>query len=193
MKLENFKVIPEYPKYLISPYGEVYSTKSNKLLTHHLGSAGYPFVTFYEHGKNVSIVLHRLLARVFKDLPSLESELEVDHKDRNKLNFSLDNLVVMTKEDHRIKTTVERGHTIGGNKCPYCNKQINSSSKTCFDCKPKSSPDITAEQIEYWVINYSWVKASKELGLSDNGLRKRYKSLTGKDPKSIKKKVSQVG
>ncbi|MFP9071830.1 NUMOD4 domain-containing protein, partial [Enterococcus faecalis] len=40
MKLENFKVIPEYPEYLISPYGEVYSTKSNKLLTHHLGSAG---------------------------------------------------------------------------------------------------------------------------------------------------------
>ncbi|MFP9167075.1 hypothetical protein ACLI1Y_17120, partial [Enterococcus faecalis] len=79
-----------------------------------------------------------------------------------------------TKQDHRIKTTVERGHTIGGNKCPYCNKQINSSSKTCFDCKPKSSPDITAEQIEYWVINYSWVKASKELVLSDNGLRKRY-------------------
>ncbi|MFP9058711.1 hypothetical protein, partial [Enterococcus faecalis] len=68
--------------------------------------------------------------------------------------------------------------------------EISSRATHCKSCTPKGitiNPDITVEQIEYWVSKYSWIRASKELGLSDTGLRKRYKSLTGKDPKSIKK------
>lgn len=185
--LDGFTPIPEYPEYLISRSGEVYSTKVNRTLAIQINTSGYPFFALFVAGRQKFLLLHRTLARVYGDLPSLDSELEVDHDDRDKLNFSLDNLIVRSPSDHRIKTTVERGQTVGGNKCPECGKQIQSKNSFCKDHVPKPFPNITSEAIEYWVSNFSWVRASKELGLSDNGLRKRYKSLTGKDPKSIKK------
>lgn len=184
---ENMKAIPEYPEYFITENGEVYSTKVNRNLSIQLNTSGYPFFTIQDGGKSKHLLLHRVLARVYKNLPSLDSDLEVDHDDRNKLNFTLNNLIVRTKAEHIEKTIEERGLVIGGNSCPTCGKRIKSTAKTCREHQPKANPEITSEQIEYWVSNHSWLRASKELGLSDVGLRKRYKSLTGKDPKSIQK------
>lgn len=185
--MKGFLPIPEYPEYLISPKGEVFSTKSNKILTNRVGTHGYWYIKVCYNNKTKDVLIHRALCRVYKDLPSLYSDLEVDHKDRNKLNIDLENLQVLSKEAHKIKTITERGLVVNDNKCPSCGKEILNRNKTCFNCRPKENPEITAEQIEYWVIKFSWVRASKELGLTDNGLKKRYKSLTGKDPKSIKK------
>ena len=190
VSMKGFITIPEFPEYSVSETGEVFSSKSNRLLKIQRNSNGYPYVTFTYHYKRYQILIHRLLAYMFKDLPSLDSELEVDHDNRDVLDFTLDNLVVMTKEQHRQKTTLERGHTIGGTKCTICSIKISSGRVYCASCSPAkkiTSPEISPESIEYWVSNYSWVRAAKELGLSDNGLRKRYKSLTGKDPKTIKK------
>lgn len=191
--MEGFVKVPGYEKYLIHPDGRVYSTKVRRILKHRVGSTGYPFVSFTENKVTKHFSIHRLLAFVFKDLPSLDSDLEVDHDNGNILDFSLPNLIVRTREEHMIKTHKDIGVRTGGSKCTVCGNSCAFLAKLCSKCVPIKNPDITAEQIEYWVTNYSWVKASKELGLSDNGLRKRYKSLTGKDPKSIKKKVSQVG
>lgn len=185
--LEGFTPIPEYPEYLISRSGEVYSTKVNRTLAVQINTSGYPFFAMFVGGKQKFLLLHRTLARVYGDLPSLDSELEVDHDDRNKLNFSLGNLIVRESSNHREKTTIERGQKVGGNRCPECGKRIQSKNLFCKDHTPRPFPSISAESIEYWVSRFSWVRASKELGLSDNGLRKRYKSLTGKDPKSIEK------
>lgn len=60
------------------------------------------------------------------------------------------------------------------------------SGKKCGSFVEKKTIEISAEEIEYWVTNFSWTRASKELGLSDNGLRKRYTKLTGNSPKSLK-------
>lgn len=64
----------------------------------------------------------------------------------------------------------------------------NNVSGYCGHCysQPLVNNAITVKDIEYWVINFSWTRASKELGLSDNGLRKRYTKLTGKSPKEIR-------
>lgn len=78
--------------------------------------------------------------------------------------------------------------------CKNCNKEYKPSKSTQKFCSVtcstnysrKNSHHITAELIEYWVRKYSWTRASKELGLSDNGLRKKYKMLTGLNPKDIK-------
>ena len=186
--VEGFTVIPEFPEYLITESGKVFSTKSNRLLTHQINSSGYPYVTFTYKYKRHSFLVHRLLARVFKDLPSLDSDLEVDHDNRNKLDFSLGNLIVRSSVEHRTKTTEERGHLLGGSRCRTCDVPIGSGRSYCLTHYKETLPhqEITPEDIEYWVLNFSWTRAAKELGLSDNGLRKRYKSLTGKDPKTIK-------
>ena len=124
----------------------------------------------------------------------------MDHKDRDKTNNSLANLKVLSKDDHIKKTLVERGHNSygqGATRCTCgnikerralsCRNCFNLASKKPENIKKLLNPEITAEMIEQWVSEFSWVRAAKELGLSDNGLRKRYRSLTGKDPKSIKK------
>lgn len=189
--MKGFLQIPEYPEYLVSEQGEIYSTITNRYLKPTINGKGYyHFAVRVERGVYKWLLLHRVISRVWGDLPSLDSDLEVDHDDTNKLNNSSSNLVVRTKQEHYDKTTLERGKAIGGNKCITCGTRIHSGREYCIQCSPAKqvkNPDITAEQIEYWVKNYSWIRAAKELNLSDTGLRKRYTKLTGKSPKEIKK------
>ena len=189
---EKFRPIPGHEDYLISRAGSIYSTKVNRLLSCTRNTSGYYIVCFTANSNRKNFLVHRLLAFVFLDLPSLESDLEVDHIDGNNTNNSLSNLAVLCKKQHISKTIQQKGHMetnpsdyicgCGGSKDPY--------AKQCAKCykasKIRTHEEITQEQIEYWVSNYSWARASRELGLSDNGLRKRYKSLSGKDHKSIK-------
>ncbi|QQM13619.1 homing endonuclease [Salmonella phage vB_StyS-LmqsSP1] len=194
--MEEFIPIPEYPQYLISRDGRLYSTKTNKLLTLFLNNRNYPYYSLCIDGKTKNLLVSRILAYVFKDLPSLDSDLEVDHNDGNTLNFELSNLIVRTSQEHMAKTLEQRGLSKARESfCAICSKKldITNSSGLCNTHYQENlrntgvkNPEITSEQIEYWVKNFSWVRAAKELGYSDNGLRKRYKSLTGKDPKSIK-------
>lgn len=194
--MEEFIPIPEYPQYLISRDGRLYSTKTNKLLTLFLNNRNYPYYSLCIDGKTKNLLVSRILAHVFKDLPSLDSDLEVDHNDGNTLNFELSNLIVRTTQEHITKTLEQRGlRKTRESFCAICSKKldITNSSGLCNIHYQESlrntgvkNPEITSEQIEYWVKNFSWVRAAKELGYSDNGLRKRYRSLTGKDPKSIK-------
>lgn len=189
--MKGFKPIPEHPEYLVSDTGKVFSTISNKYLKPTLNGSGYyHFAVRIETNKYKWLLLHRVLCRVFGNLPSLDSEMEVDHNDTNKLNLEISNLIARDKQNHYDKTTLERGKVIGGTRCIVCDTRIHSSREYCIECSPAKrvkSPEITAELIEYWVSTYSWTRAAKELNLSDNGLRKRYTKLTGKSPKEIKK------
>ena len=194
--MEEFIPIPDYPQYLISKDGRLYSTKTNKLLTLFLNNRNYPYYSLCIDGKTKNLLVSRILAYMFKDLPSLDSDLEVDHNDGNTLNFELSNLIVRTPQEHMTKTLKQRGLSKARELfCTICSKKldITNSSGLCNTHYQENlrntgvkNPEITSEQIEYWVKNFSWVRAAKELGYSDNGLRKRYRSLTGKDPKSIK-------
>lgn len=81
--------------------------------------------------------------------------------------------------------------------CPVCNNTYSPTNSNRIYCSVKCSQsvykvDISLEDIVYWVTNYSWVRAGKELGISDNGLRKKYKKLSGLDPKLIKTNHSPV-
>ena len=107
-------------------------------------------------------------------------------------NNNISNLVVRNKKEHMSKTIQQRGHIERSTSDDFCSCGAPKErvSKQCIKCFSSSRKilihkEITQEQIEYWVRNYSWARASRELGLSDNGLRKRYKNLSGKDPKSI--------
>lgn len=183
-----FKTIPEFPMYKISRTGEVFSSHVNRTLSTYTNNKGYPCVKLNKEGKEHTLLISRLLCRVFKDLDDLYSSKEVDHKDRDPANFDLENLQVLTKEEHVLKTCADNNINKRSDLCPSCGSNKHKSSKMCLSCTQlvsRTKTEITKEQIEYWVKNYSWVRASKELGLSDNGLRKRYKSLGG-DTKSIK-------
>jgi hypothetical protein len=186
----TFKQIPEFPNYSINELGQVYSKHSNKILATYLNGKGYLCVKLHINGIQKTMSIHRLLARVFLDLPSLDSELEVDHKNTDKSDNKLSNLQVLDFKAHRNKTILENNQKIREAKfCIVCNSMVDSSNKSgfCRDHLPRPSDNISIEQLEYWVVNFSWTRAAKELGISDTGLRKFYRRKTGKDPKSLKK------
>lgn len=182
--------IPEFPDYQIDKEGNIYSTKSNKFLSTYIDRCGYIRVGLYLENKQYQLYVHRILARVYKGLPSLYSELEVDHKDTNKLNIDLDNLTVCTYEEYRLKTTLERGQTpLASRLCVDCSTQISETATRCRSCSDnKRTINVLLEDIEYWVTNFSWLRAAKELGMSNSGIRGKYKKLSGKDPKELTKR-----
>lgn len=185
-----FTKIKNFEDYGISECGKVYSYKSSKILTPTKNSSGYYQVFFTVENVRYSFLLHRLLAFVFKDLPDLYSELEVDHIDTDPSNNKLDNLQVLSKKKHQHKTLKNRGLDFKNNYCG-CGKLLQKNHyKECKECRKSKSEQLVlkVEDIIYWVTNHSWLRASKELGMSDNGLRKFYKKVTGNFPKLLKKK-----
>lgn len=185
--------ISGYPKYHLCKSGDLWSFKSNRYLKLHTDSKRkYPYYSLTLNGVTHHIMVHRLLAFVYLGLPSLDSELEVDHRDRDINNFSLDNLKVMSKKAHKNKTTLERGQVVREKVyCKLCYKKLDcrSSTKLCKDCTPSKTKNYTLGSIEDLIRQHgSWVKAAKSVGLSDNGLRKKYKTLGG-DPKTIKMRL----
>lgn len=185
-----YKTIPEFPEYSISELGEVYSNHVNRCLSPYVNNKGYPCVKLSLEGREYTLLISRLLCRVYKDLPDLTSDLEVDHVDRDPANFALENLQVLTKKEHLEKTLRDKGQ-FSIHFCA-CGAERYREAQQCKKCYLSSvTHDISKEDIEFWVRKYSWVRASKELGLSDNGLRKKYKALGG-DHKNIKKVRAEV-
>lgn len=82
----HFIEIANHPTYLINKRGDVYNTKTKRILKHSHSNTGY--YTVFVEGKNRT--LHRLLAMTF--IPNPDNLPCINHKDGNKLNNELSNL-----------------------------------------------------------------------------------------------------
>ena len=89
---EIFKPIKGYEDlYEVSDLGNVRNKASGKLLKPRKNRRGYLRVVLYKgDGTHKEYLIHRLVAKAF--LPNPLNLLEVNHKDFNKLNNSVDNL-----------------------------------------------------------------------------------------------------
>jgi len=84
-------------KSLINRYSNV------ELLKHGVSQSGYATLTLCKDGKRFTRTVHRLVAEAFLGV----SNLDVNHKDGNKLNNAIDNLEYITKSEntkHAINT-----------------------------------------------------------------------------------------
>lgn len=85
------KPIKDFEDYLINTKGEIYSIKSNKILKWKYNKAnGYYSIILSKQGKTKTFYIHRLVAQTFLDNPY--NLPQVNHKDGNKQNNSVENL-----------------------------------------------------------------------------------------------------
>ncbi len=86
-----YKPIVGFEKhYNIHSCGEVYSIKSNSIISKSLSNSGYYQVQLYKNNIPHRFYIHRLVALHF--IPLLEEFPNVNHKDGNKLNNDVSNL-----------------------------------------------------------------------------------------------------
>jgi hypothetical protein len=110
--------------YEISNSGKVISLRTNKVLKPSLVGAGYPRVCLRINGEQKNCYIHRLVAEAFVPKPEGE-DLEVNHKDGNKLNFHWSNLEWITHKEN-VKHAKDNGLMDNVFKC---NKDRSNSQE----------------------------------------------------------------
>jgi len=92
------KTINGFSEYKISKDGKIYS-KKGKVSKICNNSFGYPVVNVKNDGGKWRIkAVHRLLAETY--IPNPNNLPEVNHKDRDRQNYNLDNLEWVSKSDN---------------------------------------------------------------------------------------------
>jgi hypothetical protein len=150
--------------YHISKSGEVYSCYSSDehsyfKIKERIGNRGYPVVNLMVDGVHKTVEVHRLLALTF--IPNPENKPQVNHKNGNKLDYSLDNLEWTTPSEN-MQHAMDNGLCIPP-KQPC--KVIDISTGKEYPSIKKAAVDLN--------INYSTLKKYL-IGLVRNKTSLRY-------------------
>lgn len=89
--MTEFRKLQNYSNYRIYPDGRIYSEFINRFISPTFDSGKYLQVTLVnDDGERKTIKVHRLVASAF--LPNLDEKREINHKDFDKTNNSVENL-----------------------------------------------------------------------------------------------------
>lgn len=102
-----WRQIPNFESYEASTDGNIRNFKTKKLLARCGKNDGYLYVTMYHNGKYHNRSIHTMVARSFLQNP--EAKRTVNHKDRNGLNNSLENLEWATYTEQQIHISQNGG------------------------------------------------------------------------------------
>lgn len=87
---EEWRVIEECPKYLVSNLGRIKHKRLDRIVKPFANSAGYLQVVLRGEDKNLYRLVSRLVAIAF--IPNPNNYSEINHKDFDKTNNCVDNL-----------------------------------------------------------------------------------------------------
>lgn len=158
--MEVWKIVEQTNgKYSVSNKGNVRNNVSNKLLKQSLSSNGYLIVSFYLDNKTQKNRVHRLVALSF--IPNPTNASQINHKDENKANNTVENLEWCTaKENSNYGTRTKRIAKALGHKV----KQY------------KADGTLVAEY-------FSIIEAARQIGCCESGIRRacigEYKQYKG--------------
>lgn len=153
-------------------------------------STGYQYFIDKTHplatGNSYRVYYHRHLASI-KQSKWITSQYDVHHIDGNKLNNSLENLEILSKEEHAKLHNIT-DYTI--KVCPICSTEFTISASRVHRvhcsvlCAAKSQEHITIskELLEVLIWHYPYQKVGNQVGLSDVGVKKKAKALSCKIP-----------
>ncbi len=150
--------------YEISSEGEVISLRFNKRKTMKVGimSSGYKMVNLKKDKKQRSWSIHRLLALHF--IPNPNNYPQVNHKDGNKLNNSLENLEWCTRNEnvqHMYDTglkTYKPLHYLG----KFGASHNRSKQVKCSNGKVYGSMSEAARELSIDTSSVSWAVKHKK-------------------------------
>lgn len=109
---EIWKDVPEYEGlYQVSNLGNIKNNK-NKIMKPFINNAGYCEIKLSKEKKKKHHRVHRLVAQTF--LNNYDKDLQVNHKDGNKLNNNIENLEMLTDKENKR-------HAIENNLFKYAN------------------------------------------------------------------------
>lgn len=140
--------------YSVSPDGKIYNDNTGRLKVPAI-SKGYYKVDLYKDGKRETKRIHRLVAESF--IPNPNGLPEINHKDGNRLNNSIDNLEWVNRSQnmiHAYSTGLTKPHPSYG---MLGKKNPNGGSK--------GKPIICVETNEYFK---NAAEAERRLGISDS-------------------------
>lgn len=103
----EWTTIAHAPGYELRQDGLVRNKKTGKVLKQHTNPSGYLIVCLHGSSKGRTFLVHRLIAEQF--VSGHRDDLEVNHKDGDKLNNALDNLEWVTRRENQM----HRIHQLG--------------------------------------------------------------------------------
>ena len=135
--MEIWKEIPgTNGEYKISNYGKVMTTKTGRILSPAIDERGYERVCLFKMDRSHRYKVHRLVAITF--IPNPDNKEQVNHKDGNKRNNSVDNLEWVTNEENMHHSRANGLHDGHKRFCESRKKRIiathiESGKETFFD------------------------------------------------------------
>ena len=125
--MEDWKTIAEFPNYDVSSLGNIRNNNTGRPLKIGVKS-GYYHVSLVNDTNRKTFKVHRLVALAFIENP--EHKLEVNHKDKNKLNSCISNLEWMTRRENNIHRCEGAKITSNKNKVVL---RINATTNEILD------------------------------------------------------------
>ena len=153
--------------YFASSCGEILSLKSGKLtvLKGGLCATGYRSYSLRKNGVQTQMLGHRLIANAFID--NFENKEQVNHKDGNKLNNSVDNLEWVNRSENMQHAVAKKLTTISDSHLKMMQKNAGKAKALFTEIDAKNIRAI------YNLMNFpSCRKIAKAYGCSKTTIQR---------------------
>ena len=108
---EEFLPIDGFDNYLVSNFGNVKNSKTNKILKPGTHTQGYKQINLCKKGKVKMFKVHRLVGKAFLENP--DEKPMIDHIDENKSNNNVKNIRWATSSDNGCNQGKRMNNTSG--------------------------------------------------------------------------------
>lgn len=119
-------------RYAITLNGDVINLRTNKYLKTFISNSGYESVKLYLQGRSYSFMIHRLVADAFVYKDPNKEDLQVNHKNGDKLDNHYSNLEWCTRSEN-IKHSYDKLNRIRnrGERCCFSKYTENTIIQVC--------------------------------------------------------------